>query len=898
MPYSKDKPPEIIKKLPKKAQSIWIAVFNAAHADGKAEETCMKIAWAAVSKEYEKDGEEWRAKADVSLNDIQKLICDALHKKFGPPSDNTIDFNSSQSPKKCAIWLKSVYPSYVIYEDDNERKCYRLSYSILEGVVTFGETPTEVTQEWIDVTKSQQALIGEEFDDKFVTFAQMGEPSELDGSAWEVTICKPGHTLNKWFIPDEVLQADAGLFENVDVNLFDLPQGATHLPDKLFNLKNLLTKKKVGWIDGVNHVAGMGLKGVLHFLDSAKWIGKNLLTSKQAGNKGYGLSFDYAVRSKQDTVDGKPVRKLLKFLKNDENSVDIVNRPAAGGEFNRAVAALSATEGEALMKEQLWALIFKTRPDLLTGKTLAGTSDEEVTSLARMALEPTPQSNTITQPVVSKPVISTQVTVDSKKLEEQIQLMQCKMDLGDRIATCGLPPLFVERIKKNYDGKVFTLAELDARIGEDKDLVAKMDAANKATAPQPVGGHIPSPDRHSIYVGLNDEVRAQFALDRMFGLTQEDIVTLRKRETLEHQPYFADLAKMSVADCDGFSGVPSFKGIREAYSFFTGDYEGTGRFQPDLIPVGIRAQMNITSTTFTYLLGNTLGRRLVRQYALVNYLEDLLVSIEKSVRDFRQQEAVLIGGFPDLATVDPEVADYQEIAGITDEESTYFLGQKGNILTISRKYIINDDMGTIQRKIDALGRAARRTHAKYVWALLTGNATCSDGTAWFTVGHGNLTTNTLSIANALTAYQWLAKTTEKDSGEKLCLINPSDPTTKPILLYPIDLMQTGQTITEDKEYYTSNDLTTKAINPLFGKLTGVQVPLMSDTTDWAMILPKNIADIVEMGYLGGRKEPLLFVADSEQSERMFLADDRRYKILHEYAGAVIDYRTGYKSENP
>jgi hypothetical protein len=331
------------------------------------------------------------------------------------------------------------------------------------------------------------------------------------------------------------------------------------------------------------------------------------------------------------------------------------------------------------------------------------------------------------------------------------------------------------------------------------------------------------------------------------------------------------------------------------YAYFTGDAEVNGRFNRKALPPELRSSMDISSSTFTYVLGNTLGRRLVGIYKALSYLEELLISVKKPVKDFRTQEAVLVGGFPDLSTVDPEAADYQEIAGVTDEESTYAIGQKGNILTITRKTIINDDISIIQRLIDGLGRAARRTHAKYVWAFFIDNAACSDGTAWFTGAglHVNLGAAALTHATALIAYKALGTMTEKDSGERLGLL--SDPSVKPNLVGPIDIMETIQKIATEDFYYTgAADLTTKTPNPLKGKVNPVVVPLFTDAADWGLLLPPQLADMVEMGYLNGREEPELFVADMPQSEQVFIADKIRHKIRHEYAGAMIDFRTGYK----
>ena len=58
--------------LPKHAHEIYLAAFNNAwdeykdpqerRGDASREETAHKVAWAAVKKEYEKRGDEWRKK--------------------------------------------------------------------------------------------------------------------------------------------------------------------------------------------------------------------------------------------------------------------------------------------------------------------------------------------------------------------------------------------------------------------------------------------------------------------------------------------------------------------------------------------------------------------------------------------------------------------------------------------------------------------------------------------------------------------------------------------------------------------------------------------------------------------------------------------------------------------
>ena len=793
-----------------------------------------------------------RMAQELSLDRIRDLIYEALRARF-PGGDN--------GPY---TYVREVYPSYLVYELD--AKYYRLSWSILDGAVQLGADPAEVDKQWVDIRSAQA-----ESDEGVEMTMRLGAAKDPEGSAWDVTICQAGHTLNGWYIPDEALRAaaDGSLFENVDVNLYELPQGASHVPDPLFDLKSLLVKNKVGWIDGVKHAAGVGLQGVLHFLDTAKWLGKNLMTAMKDGKAVYGLSYDCPVRAKKDVIDGKPVFRVLKFVAAD--SVDIVTRPAAGGKFNRAVASMPAHNQEDQMKKKLFEIIKEKRPDLLVGKDLDKLSDAEVETLARMAMEPTASGGAPDALTVTK---------------DDLALLRCEMALKDRLAGSDLPDLAKDRIRGIFAGKVFETADLDRAVADEKDYLAKM-ATSAAGSPEGV----PS---SGIAVGIGTLERASMAADRLFGITAAQLTELAGIQRLDHQPFFADVR--STQDIASYEQVPAFRSLREMYEFFTGDPEVSGRFDRRRIPADLRSRMDITSTTFSFVLGNTLARRLVSVYREIKYREELVISIKKPVRDFRTQEAVLVGGFPDLADVDPEAADFVEIAGVTDEESTYSLGQKGNILTITRKTIINDDISIINRLVNALGRAARRTHAKYVWNLLIGNANCTDGTAMFTGAglHGNLGATALGHATALVAWQALAKFTEKDSGERLGLLD--DPDIKPNLIGPVDLATTIDQIANEDFYYTgANDLTTKTPNFLRGKVNPVTLSLLTDTNDWYLMLPANVAEIIEMGYLNGREEPEMFLADSPQSEQVFVADKIRHKIRHEYAGAAIDYRSGYKA---
>lgn len=65
MPYQRtsELPPAVRDHLPEHAQDVFLAAFNNAYddhrGDPRQEEASFRIAWAAVKRNYEKDGDHW-----------------------------------------------------------------------------------------------------------------------------------------------------------------------------------------------------------------------------------------------------------------------------------------------------------------------------------------------------------------------------------------------------------------------------------------------------------------------------------------------------------------------------------------------------------------------------------------------------------------------------------------------------------------------------------------------------------------------------------------------------------------------------------------------------------------------------------------------------------------------
>jgi len=462
------------------------------------------------------------------------------------------------------------------------------------------------------------------------------------------------------------------------------------------------------------------------------------------------------------------------------------------------------------------------------------------------------------------------------------QRAMCARLLDKRLSESGLPEVTQKKLSVAFEGKTFKPEDLESLIKEEKEYLAKLEVPVFSVG-----------DQSRAEVGIGAKEKISMAIDKMFGLSKEDAV-LSARMSVNLQTH-EEFCRRAVKDIEShYDEIAPFSGLKALYVRMTGDEYVSGRMNKGRVASEFRALQDLTTGTFSYLLGDTLNRRLVKEYSATDYQENLLISARKSVSDYRSQEAVMTGYFSDIPEVNTEAEDYGEVGVISDEKAEYTLSKRGVILSISDKVIINDDLGFVQSAVRKLGQAARRTHAKYVWDFFVSNRNCSDGTPWFTSGHGNLITTGLTtipagIAAVLTLYKALLKATEKDSGEPIGIVDMMT------LVYPVDLIDIAEGVVNDTEYYTSNDLTTKRRNPLKGKIEGVQCPLLTDTNDWGLLRNPFMWEMIEMGYLYGRQEPEFILADNPQnSESMFTADKIRYKLRHIYNGALVDHRSGGK----
>jgi len=230
-------------------------------------------------------------------------------------------------------------------------------------------------------------------------------------------------------------------------------------------------------------------------------------------------------------------------------------------------------------------------------------------------------------------------------------------------------------------------------------------------------------------------------------------------------------------------------------------------------------------------------------------------------------------------------------APVTDEESSYALGQKGNILTITRKTIINDDVSVVQTMIRRLGRAARRTHARHIWLPITANqVTTYDAVALFDLAnHANLSAVAFAVTTVQAMILLMRQQTEPDSGERIAFEGQFHLHVPPELEFAAIAACTPSA---DPGGKTLQDTT------LIGRVVPHVNPLFTDATDFVLTGSPEDCEMIEVGYLNGNEEPELLLADMPNVGQMLLADKLQYRIRHEYGRTVVDHRGMAKSVNP
>jgi len=250
--------------------------------------------------------------------------------------------------------------------------------------------------------------------------------------------------------------------------------------------------------------------------------------------------------------------------------------------------------------------------------------------------------------------------------------------------------------------------------------------------------------------------------------------------------------------------------------------------------------------------------------------------------DFKVANRVGLGEFSSLRQV-REGAEYKHIT-VGQRGEQIMLATYGEMFTITRQAIINDDLFALTDIPSKMGMAARGTIGDLVYAVLVANPTMkTDSKALFHTDHKNLITGAMSI-DSLDAGR-KAMRTQKASGDKGRTLN-----IRPAyVLTPIALeSKTRQLINSTS--VPGTDTNSGISNPLQGFAEVIGEPRLDDTSaiEWYLAAGQG-SDTIEVAYLNGVDTPYM------EQQQGFTTDGVATKVRIDAGVAPMDFRGLVKS---
>lgn len=281
-------------------------------------------------------------------------------------------------------------------------------------------------------------------------------------------------------------------------------------------------------------------------------------------------------------------------------------------------------------------------------------------------------------------------------------------------------------------------------------------------------------------------------------------------------------------------------------------------------PEAIRAEFS--TQNLNYVLSRTVNAILLESF---NYVDSAWKKCFKigRVNDFKKAERYRLDTAFELEPLtDGGKIKHGEIADAKFEVQAQTLA---TMFAITRKDIVNDDLGALTEIPRQFGFGAADTINKYCWTLFMNPGNAIDGSAFYDATLGSLKASTplsldgLSAARAAFVARKKQKATSKDAESPLgipptLLIVPTALEDKALMLTKATQLNNGATTDNPADY-----------NPNYGRFQVVGVPFLgfsnytnySDTT-WYLAADPNRVPAFEISFLNGKTAPTVERADA------------------------------------
>ncbi|MBD9395144.1 ClpP-like prohead protease/major capsid protein fusion protein [Acidovorax sp. ACV01] len=282
-----------------------------------------------------------------------------------------------------------------------------------------------------------------------------------------------------------------------------------------------------------------------------------------------------------------------------------------------------------------------------------------------------------------------------------------------------------------------------------------------------------------------------------------------------------------------------------------------------------------STSDFPGLLANVANRSLLLGYQEAEETFQLWTRAG-TLPDFRPGSRVDLNMFPSLRKV-AEGAEYKYIT-VGERGAPVMLATYGELFSITRQAIINDDIDAFTRVPRMMGRAAIRTIGDLVYAILTANPTMQDGVALFHADHANLLTGA-ALSTASVDAMRSAMALQKQGASVLNMRMKH-------LLVPVALQGTANVV-RDSEFEvgatTRNNTTPNSVRGTFEVISDARLDAASSTT-WYGAGGAQMHDTIEVNYLDGNDQPYL------EQRQGWNVDGTEFKVRIDAGVSALDWK--------
>lgn len=692
-----------------------------------------------------------------------------------------------------------------------------------------------------------------------------GEP-ELQGIRWDVTIIGAGKRPG-----DLVIIGDREFVRSLNDKLYSTEALIASVPfwDGARVYDNHLTNEEFKDRGGMRSVAGewMGtiikpwweaesrqLHGIFNVVEAS--LAAKLKAAWDSGVLDtVGLSIDTFPTYGQDAdVEGQSLPTIEGF--DQIVSVDIVARPAAGGGFNRLLAAeqqTQTTEEFQMDEKEIQAMI-----DRAVAEALAETDTETETE----AVEEEPETAPVAEvqgeqtPQAPEPVITDLQPQPAGGIgDAALRQMACRLMLRDKLEEARLPVDASKLVRDAFDNRIFESSDLDTYIAQVRGIVATRDPSGQVSG---AGGR-------SAVVSVFDERDMQEVAFMKKVMWDSEF---RALEGIEE-----DWVKERVPEAYTSwirNGRPTVSRPYRLSELVIQILGGN--------PFDVRASEAVTTTNMSSIVKNTVNILLANDYAQRQKWWGPLVRTEV-VDTIDTATLVRVFGLSTLDIVN-EGAPYTEMTWVDEEETATFI-KRGNYVGVTIESMLAEKINVIRTLPSRLATSWHNTISLSVSNVFTVNSNAGpvltttgalfNATAvTSTGGHANLLTAPLSFSAYGTARTAMMKQTDQvlGTGQRL-IIQPR------FLVAPVDLEPAANQIrnSENEPGVADND-----INPHYQRFDVIVNPHETDTNNWVLVADPQQFPAIWLIFLRGLQAPAIFEAGDESSGAMFTNDTLRYKV--------------------